>query len=92
MRMGFRWNSLGNLRNKYEKINPLFLKEFGKQFYGVNFINHPVSNELLEWTFSLGLRACPKAMIECMKSFSQTDFRKELSLVKIARTYYSRRQ
>jgi pimeloyl-ACP methyl ester carboxylesterase len=60
-----------------------FLESFGKHFYGVNFISHPVSSGILDWTNSLAFTASQKAMLGCMESFSQTDFRNELSSIKI---------
>ncbi len=65
------------------KDRPAFLADFGKQFYGVNFIKHPVSSAILEWTNSLGFAASQKAMLDCMESFAQTDFRSELDTVKV---------
>ena len=60
-----------------------FLESFGKHFYGVNFISHPVSSGILDWTNSLAFAASQKAMLGCMESFSQTDFRNELSSINI---------
>jgi pimeloyl-ACP methyl ester carboxylesterase len=62
---------------------PAFLSAFGKHFYGVGLLLHPVSSEILEWTNSLAFTASQKAMLSCMKSFSQTDFRNELSSIKV---------
>lgn len=62
---------------------PGFLGTFGKQFYGVNIISHPVSSGILEWTNSLAFTASQKAMLACMESFSQTDFRNELTSVTV---------
>jgi len=62
---------------------PGFLATFGKHFYGVNFINRPVSQDILEWTNSLAFTASQKAMLGCAESFSQTDFRGELESIKI---------
>jgi len=62
---------------------PAFLSAFAKHFYGVNFISHPVSSGILEWTNALAFPASQKAMLSCMQSFSQTDFRNELASVKV---------
>ena len=62
---------------------PGFLATFGKHFYGVNFINRPVSQGILEWTNSLAFTASQKAMLGCAESFSQTDFHGELESIKI---------
>ena len=60
-----------------------FLQTFVKHFYGTNFISHPVSQGILDWTFSLASTASQKATLACMQSFSQTDFTNELSLIKV---------
>jgi len=62
---------------------PAFLTEFGKTFFGETLINHPVSSEVLEWMHGLALRGSMRATIECLKSFSSTDFRNELKYVKV---------
>jgi non-heme chloroperoxidase len=62
---------------------PGFLREFGKQFFGVGFINHPVSNEILEWMKMLALVSSPRATLECLHAFSTTDFREEMKQIKV---------
>lgn len=69
-----------------EKIledRPAFLADFGKQFFGETFIKHPVSQSLLDWAQMLTLKGSAKATIDCSTSFSSTDFRKELSGIKV---------
>lgn len=60
-----------------------FLDSFGKQFFGVNLLNHPVSNPLLEYYRTIGSLASPIATQECAKAFSQTDFRTDLQKINI---------
>lgn len=62
---------------------PDFLQTFGKQFYGIGLLSHPVSQGILDWTFSLAAVASQKATLACMQSFSQTDFRSELASIKV---------
>jgi len=62
---------------------PAFLGNFGKHFFGVNLLSHPVSNEILDWTVHMALTASQKATLACMEAFSQTDFRSELSSIKL---------
>ena len=69
--------------NNIRQDRSAFLQDFGKHFYGVNFINRPVSQGILDWTFSLASTASQKATLACMQSFSQTDFRNELPLIKV---------
>lgn len=62
---------------------PKFLATFGKQFYGDSLLTPTVSSELLDWTQTMALAGSGKATIECLKAFSTTDFRNELSSVKV---------
>jgi len=60
-----------------------FLDFFGKQFFGVNLINKPVSTPLLEYYRMLGSLASPKATQECAMSFAYTDFRSDMRSVNV---------
>lgn len=60
-----------------------FFTTFFKKFFGVGMISHPVSGELLEWARSVSMQASLKATLECLKSFSSTDFRSDLSAIKV---------
>jgi non-heme chloroperoxidase len=55
-----------------------FLGGFSKKFYGVGILTSPVSDAQLEWDRTVALAASPRATLECVRSFSQTDFRKDL--------------
>lgn len=58
-----------------------FLDSFGKMFFGVNLIKHPVSTPLLEYYRMLASLALPRATQQCALSFSQTDFRADVEAV-----------
>ena len=60
-----------------------FLETFGKGFFGVSAIHHPVSSAVLEWTQSLALPASLKATLDCVRSFSETDFREDLKKIRV---------
>ena len=69
-----------------EKIRadrPEFLNDFGKTFFSISSSKNPVSEGILQWVNQLALNASAKATLECMKSFSNTDFRTELSLIDV---------
>ncbi len=69
-----------------EKISadrPAFLSEFGKQFYGVTMLNQTVSKPLLEWNQMLCLMSSPKATVDCVRSFSETDFRDDVKKITV---------
>jgi len=62
---------------------PAFLSSFGKTFFGQTLVNRAVSEEVLQWMQGLALRGSGRATIECLKSFSQTDFRTELKSLQL---------
>lgn len=61
-----------------QKDRSEFFADFFKSFFGIGILSSPVSNELLEWTRAIAMQASLKATIECLKSFSTTDFRHDL--------------
>lgn len=66
-----------------QKDRPEFFADFFKSFFGIGMLSSPVSSELLEWTRSIAMQASLKATIECLKSFSTTDFRQDLPAFKV---------
>lgn len=60
-----------------------FLQSFSKNFYGVGMISHPVSQGVLDWTFTVAGLAAPNATRDCVTAFSATDFRADLQAVKV---------
>lgn len=60
-----------------------FLDGFGKTFFGVGILNHPVSTPLLEYYRMLCSFASPRATQECAKAFATTDFRQEMPFVNV---------
>ena len=64
-----------------DKDRPAFLEDFAKQFYGVSLFNEAVSDATLQWNQNLCLMSSHKATIDCVRAFSQTDFRNDLSMI-----------
>lgn len=60
-----------------------FLTAFAKMFYGINLISHKVSQSLLDWHQTLALQASPKATVDCIYAFGETDFRKEMYTINV---------
>jgi len=71
------------IMDNLEKDRIGFLDEFGKKFFGVNLISHPVSTPLLDYYRMLASVASPKATKQCAFAFYQTDFRTDLQTVKV---------
>ena len=69
--------------DKITTDRPEFLREFGKQFYGVNMLNQPISTAMLEWNQTQCLASSLNATVDCLRSFSETDFRNDLKKIDI---------
>lgn len=66
---------------KKDRIN--FLDDFGKKFFGVTMLSHPVSTPLLEHYRSIASFASPIATQQCAIAFSSTDFRDDLKAIAV---------
>ncbi len=62
---------------------PHFLATFGKAFFGAGLLSSPVSAELLEWCSDMALQASPLATLDCVRAFSETDFRADMATVQV---------
>lgn len=62
---------------------PAFLASFGKQFFGAGLLSFSISSELLQWAGNLALMASPKATLDCVRAFSETDFRADLPQIRV---------
>lgn len=60
-----------------------FLQTFGKSFYGVSLISHPVSQAHLDGDFARAYVASHKATVDCARAFSETDFRNDLTQIRV---------
>lgn len=60
-----------------------FLQTFSKQFYGVGLISHPVSQAHLDGDFARAYVASHRATVACARSFSETDFRSDLTQIHV---------
>lgn len=60
------------------KDRPDFLASFNKSFFGAGLLNFSVSTEIMQWSREVAMLASPKATIDCVRAFSETDFRADL--------------
>ncbi len=62
-----------------------FLNDFSTQFYGTGPLGMgtAVSAAELQWTLAMAMPASPKATLDCVTSFSSTDFRADLAAIKV---------
>jgi non-heme chloroperoxidase len=72
-----------DIASEIRKDRPAFLSGFGKQFFGVNWTNHAVSPEVLDWMQVLALNGSLRTTLECLRSFSETDLRKEMKSITV---------
>ncbi len=61
------------------KDRPAFLEQFWPKFYGRSLVHHTVSEPFLRMTQAMGLTASPKATIDLVRAWSETDFRSDLT-------------
>ncbi|SHI55807.1 Pimeloyl-ACP methyl ester carboxylesterase [Hymenobacter daecheongensis DSM 21074] len=60
-----------------------FLASFGKKFFGVGVVSHPVSDATLDWMRSMCQLASPRATEQDVYAFAATDFRRDLQTIKV---------
>jgi len=72
-----------DMKDKLTKDRADFLQTFGKQFYGVGFLDKPVSQAHLDGDFARAYMASQKATVDCVTAFSETDFRDDLAQIHV---------
>ena len=60
-----------------------FLDSFGKQFFGIGMLNHPVSEPLLQYYRMLASFASQRSTEKCAESFAMTDFREDIKAISL---------
>jgi len=60
-----------------------FFSSFFKSFYGVGFLDKPVSNEVLEWSRAVAMSAGLRPTLACAAAFATTDFRPDLQAFRV---------
>ena len=66
-----------------EKDRSHYLTGFLDKFFGRSIISHPVSAEFLQNTINMAMQGSPKATIDCVRAFSESDFRDDLAKITI---------
>ena len=72
-----------DMREKLRGDRANFLATFVKMLLGGGVLNLSVSNAIQDWLRTLALQASPRATLECLQSFSQTDFRGEMAAINV---------
>jgi len=55
-----------------------FFEGFFPNFYGQQLLKHVVSSAVVDWSCQIAMQAGLKSTLDCIDSFSQTDFRPEV--------------
>jgi pimeloyl-ACP methyl ester carboxylesterase len=58
---------------------PTFFRSFFKDFFGIGFVSHPVTDERIDWAWRIAMQAGLRPTLACAKAFGFTDFRPDLS-------------
>ena len=72
-----------DIKQQLEADRPKFLTGFAKTFYGVHLFSHPVSDEFLQRNANIALNSAGYATIKSMQAWSTTDFRADLSTIRV---------
>ena len=62
---------------------PKFLDGFTKQFLNWGVVSHPVSEEMRQYSWAVSTMAQPKATLDCIAAFGETDFRPDMSKITV---------
>ena len=60
-----------------------FLDSFGKDFFGISMLNHPVSAPLLDFYRNMASVAAPQSTKACAAAFAYTDFRSDVQGINV---------
>lgn len=69
---------LEQIAEQVQKDRAKFFQTFFRQFFGVGIISHPVSDEVIDWAWTIAMQASLRSTLECAKAFGFTDFRPDL--------------
>ncbi|QJD79294.1 alpha/beta fold hydrolase [Spirosoma rhododendri] len=72
-----------DMKDNLVKDRADFLQTFGKQFYGIGFLDKPVSQAHLDGDFARAYAASQKATVDCVTAFAETDFRDDLAQIHV---------
>lgn len=60
---------------------PGFYRTFFQKFFGVSLLSNPVSLAYLDWMQSIAMQGSLRSALQCLNSFSSTDFRTDLRTI-----------
>ncbi|MFZ4783679.1 MAG: alpha/beta fold hydrolase [Armatimonadaceae bacterium] len=72
---GVEASAFTQMQDSLKLDRPDFLAGFTKTFFGVGMLSSPVSDNMLAANCQVAMQASPIATLDCVHSFSHTDFR-----------------
>lgn len=66
-----------------KKDRAAFFSSFFEDFYGVGLISQPVSDEVIDWSWTVAMQAGLHPTLAAARAFATTDFRSELSAFRV---------
>jgi pimeloyl-ACP methyl ester carboxylesterase len=72
-----------DMMEKMQDDRIAFLDDFGRKFFSVTMMSHPVSAPLLEYYRMLASLATARSTQQCAIAFSTTDFRNDIPNIKV---------
>ncbi len=71
--------SLVTMKDLISKDRAAHFHNFVQDFFNVGLMNHPVSDEILDWYQRLAMQSSLRSVLECVDSFGFTDFQTDLA-------------
>lgn len=65
------------------KDRAAFFSSFFEDFYGVGILSQPVSDEVIDWSWTVAMQAGLHPTLAAAQAFATTDFRSELSAFRV---------
>ena len=80
---GVEAKAFTDMQDGLRKDRPGFLTDFTEKFFGVGMLSSPVSMPMIAACCEVAMTASPIATIECVKTFSHTDFRAKAKMIRV---------
>lgn len=80
---GVPQEGLAEMAQGIKKDRAAFMKNFLADFYGKSVKKNAVSDEVIEWSWTLCMHASLRSTLACADSFATTNFHQELDAIKV---------
>jgi non-heme chloroperoxidase len=81
--VGVHQSVFDDIYHGIQRDRPQFFTDFAQTFYGNSLLDKKVSEGVLHWTLMMAMTASPRATLECVRAFSETDFRADLQKITV---------